>query len=158
VGQARVVADDLQRYEHLADRVSRLSITERSADGALEVTVSANGMLTNLVFHPEPQLAEEIMECVRRAQSRIPDLLRQAMFDTIGTEDPSAHLLLDDARRRFPELEPEPPARATVDELRIAPPEEPAPPAPREPPRSPRPLTQDETENDWAERAVMEDP
>jgi hypothetical protein len=152
------VADDLERYEQLADRVSGLSITERSPDGALEVTVSANGMLTNLVFHPEPGLAEEIMYCVRRAQARIPDLLRQAMFDTIGSEDPSAHLLLEDARRRFPEPEPEPQARPTVEEMRIAVPEEPAPPTPREPPRTPRPLTQDETDNDWAERAVMEDP
>lgn len=122
-----VVADNLQRYQQLADRVSQLSISERSPDGDVEVTVSANGVLTNLVFHPEPELAEEIMDCVKRAQSRIPELLRQAMFETVGTGDPSAHLLLDEARKRFPDPEPAVPKQ-----------------------------TRDPAE-DWAERDVMED-
>jgi hypothetical protein len=103
-------------YQAMADRVSRLSISESSPDGAITVTVSANGVLTGLSFTPEPELADEIMECVRRAQARIPNLLREAIFDTIGGQDPATHLLLDEARRRFPSPDPAPEQRKPSDD------------------------------------------
>src|SRR5256885_3783826 len=105
----RQVAENAARFKALQERLSTLSITEASGDGAVKVTVSASGLLTNLVlrerWHPEPlpALAAEILDCLRRAQARIPDLLRQAMFDTVGSQDPSTHLLLAEARERLPE-------------------------------------------------------
>jgi DNA-binding protein YbaB len=132
----RQVAENAARFRALQERLSSLSITEASGDGAIKVTVSASGLLTNLVlrerWHPEPlpALAAEILDCVRRAQARIPDLLRQAMFDTVGSQDPSTHLLLAEARERFPE------------------------PAPAQPRSAPGPTAGDK--GDWDEREFLE--
>jgi hypothetical protein len=107
------------------------------------VTVSASGLLTDLVlrerWHPQPlpEVAAEIMDCVRRAQARIPELLRQAMSETVGA-DPASHLLVADARRRFPEPEPHEPRHAPVQ---------------RRDSRAP----QRDSTDDWDEREVMED-
>jgi DNA-binding protein YbaB len=136
-GWERQVAETAQRYRQLQERLAQLSITESSGDGAVKVTVSATGLLTGLVlrerWRPEPldAVAAEIMACLGRAQARIPELLRQAMFDTVGDRDPSTHLLLDDARRRFPEQEPKEPRQSRV-------------PTP-------------DSGDDWAERDVLED-
>ncbi|MFL6144413.1 MAG: YbaB/EbfC family nucleoid-associated protein [Labedaea sp.] len=136
-GWERRVAETAQRYRLLQERLAQLSITESSGDGAVKVTVSAGGQLTGLVlrerWRPEPldAIADEVMACVRRAQARIPELLRQAMFDTVGDQDPNTHLLLDDARRRFPEQEPKEPRQS----------------------RAPR----HDGGDDWAEREVLED-
>jgi DNA-binding protein YbaB len=145
-------------WEELNERVARLSITEKSGDGTVKVTVSASGLLTDLVlkdrWNPQPpeEVAAQIMECVRRAQARIPDLLRQAMFDTVGTQDPSTHLVLAEARRRFPEPPPREVPRSGPDEIAIG------PDRPAEPAAPPRPRTsQPRDDEDWDERAVMED-
>jgi DNA-binding protein YbaB len=117
-GWERQVAETAQRFRALQERLSSLSITETSGDGAVKVTVSAAGLLTDLVLRerwhsePLPALAAEIMDCVRRAQARIPDLLRQAMFETVGSQDPSTHLLLAEAGKRFPEPAPAEPRQA----------------------------------------------
>jgi hypothetical protein len=133
VGWAEQVAENARRYQELEDRVAGLSITETSADGAIRVTVSASGQLTALELRetgtPLDLVAEEIMSCLGRAQARIPDLLGQTVFDTVGTQDPSAHLIVADARKRFCE---EVADRAPADE----------PPDPR---------------SDWESRPVLED-
>jgi hypothetical protein len=110
-----------------------------------------------------PAIAAQIMECVRRAQARIPDLLGQAMFETVGANDPSTHLLLDEARRRFgePEVETGP----DPDEIRIEPepepdPEPPRPRVPVEPKRAPQQVRRPagpENEDDWDERPFLEE-
>jgi len=159
-GWERQVAETATRYQQLQERLSQLSITESSRDGAVKVTVSAGGQLINLVlrerWHPDPlpDIAAEIMDCLRRAQARIPDLLRQAMFETVGPQDPSAHLLVAEAKRRFPEpvAETRQPDR---DEIRIAQ-EEPEPVASR-PPAPRGPTKESGGEDDWDERAVLED-
>src|SRR4051794_3316580 len=105
----RQLAENTARYQELTERLAQLSITESSGDGAVKVTISANGLLTDLAlrerWHPEPlaDLAGEVMDCLRRAQARIPELLRRTMFEVVGPQDPSVLLLLDDARQRFPE-------------------------------------------------------
>jgi hypothetical protein len=77
--------------------------------------VSSSGLLAGLVLDDRRQptslrqIAAEIMDCVRRAQARIPGLLEQAMVETMGTDDPSTHVILADVRKRFP---PAPPNRA----------------------------------------------
>ncbi|HET9143019.1 YbaB/EbfC family nucleoid-associated protein [Actinophytocola sp.] len=135
----RQVSENAQRYRDLTTRLASLSITESSGDGAVKVTVSATGLLTDLVlrdrWHPEPlaDVAAEIMACLRRAQARIPDLLRDTMFDVVGPDDPGTHLLLQDARERFPE-------------------------PPEQQPRKARTPERDrDTTGDWDERDVLED-
>jgi hypothetical protein len=155
----RQVAENAARHQQLAEHLSRLSITERSGDGAVRVTVSASGLLTDLVLRerwrpdPLPVIAAEIMDCLRRAQARIPDLLRQATFDILGEADPSAHLLHDEAAKRFPEPPPRQAhrPRGEPEEIRVEPERGPEPARPL--PRAPQPRDED----DWDERAVMED-
>lgn len=130
------VADNVRRYGLLRERATELSITESSGDGTIRVTVSASGLLTDLVLRerwnpvPLPELATEIMDCLQRAQARIPELLRQAVVDTVGPNDPAAQLLLDDARRRFGDQAPD---------------------------DGPRPGQEVTDREDWAEREVLED-
>jgi DNA-binding protein YbaB len=117
-GWEQQVAETARRYQQLREKLAQLSITEASGDGAVKVTIAASGLLTDLVLRerwrpePLPDIAAEIMDCVRRAQAKIPDLLRQAMSDTIGEQDPGTHLLLSEARQRFPEQEPQEPRPA----------------------------------------------
>jgi hypothetical protein len=128
------LAQNARRFAELHDRVGRLSITETTADGMIRVTVSADGLLTDLALHQRYQgvpmglLSTRIMACVRRAQARIPELLGQAMLATVGADDPAAQAMLADSRRRFPaaptEMAPRPapvtrtraPARQSADD------------------------------------------
>jgi DNA-binding protein YbaB len=147
------IARNAESYRQLHQRLSQLSITEMSGDGTVEVTVSADGLMTNLVLKdrwrppPLPEVAAQIIDCLSRAQARIPDLVRQAMAETVDAPDAAAHLVLSDARAKFPQ----PPPREQVrdDDL----------PAAREPvaevPRRPRAVGVDE--DDWDGRTVMED-
>lgn len=134
------------KWNELNDRIARLSVTESSRDGTVQVTVSTSGVLTGLVLkerwqQPQPAsaVAAQVMECLARAQARIPNLLGQAMFETIGPNDPAAALVVADARKRFPE----PPPQAEWQ-----------PPAPRAP-RTPSPP--DRVDDDWDGRTVMEE-
>ncbi|WP_086666613.1 hypothetical protein [Lentzea kentuckyensis] len=129
------------KWNELNDRIARLSVTESSRDGTVQVTVSTSGVLTGLVLKEQRQpagvMAAQVMECLARAQARIPHLLGQAMFETIGPNDPAAALVVADARKRFPEP---PPSRIEWQ--------------PRTP-RKPRPP--DRVDDDWDGRTVMED-
>jgi predicted DNA-binding transcriptional regulator len=104
----RRVAENARRFRELRNRLAGQSVREVSRDGAVEVTVSTSGVLAGLVLRerrppvPLSEIAAEVMDCVRRAQSRIPDLVRQAVVDTVGEHDPGAHLVLAEARERFP--------------------------------------------------------
>jgi hypothetical protein len=119
------LARNAQRFAALHDQVGRMSVTEATADGMIRVTVSADGLLTDLALHQRYQgvpmglLSTRIMACVRRAQARIPDLLGQAMLATIGPDDPAAQTMLAESRRRFPAAPPEmAPRPATVTRTR----------------------------------------
>jgi DNA-binding protein YbaB len=145
------VAENARRYQELNEQVSRMSVTEVSSDGSVRVTVSANGLMTDLVLRergyqrPLPQVADEIMACMRRAQARIPDLLQQVMADALGTVDPATHLLVADARQMFP---PPPPKQAWAGApKRVDPP--PAAETTRRPSHG--------EDDDWQEPVVMED-
>jgi YbaB/EbfC DNA-binding family len=158
------VAEDARRHRELHERLSRLSISETSRDGAVRVTVSSTGLLTGLAL-AEParpatlaDLAAQVMDCVRRAQARIPDLLRQAMSESVGTGDATSDLLVDEARQRFPEPPTPKPEQRTwqPDEIRFSVPETPPAatvrPAPAPPPRA---RVHEET---WDEqRPILED-
>ncbi|MGW6449851.1 YbaB/EbfC family nucleoid-associated protein [Lentzea sp. NPDC055074] len=131
----REVADNARRFGALRDRLSGQTVREVSQDGTVEVVVSTSGALTGLVLRegrnrdPLPVIAAQVMDCVRRAQARIPDLVGQAMAETVGTRDAAAHLVLAETRQRFPE--PEPPAHPVAGQA--VPPRAPAPPPPRSP-------------------------
>ncbi|ANZ40410.1 hypothetical protein BBK82_34725 [Lentzea guizhouensis] len=120
----REVAENASRLQALRDRLSAQSVREVSRDGTVEVEVSTSGALTGLVLRegrqrePLPVIAAQVMDCVRRAQARIPALVDQAMAETVGAHDPAARLILAETRKRFPEPEPEPEPQRPVGEAR----------------------------------------
>lgn len=160
------IAEDARRYRELHERLSRLSISETSRDGVVRVTVSSTGVLTDLAL-AEParpttlaDLAAQVMDCVHRAQARIPDLLQQAMSESVGTGDSNSHLLVDEARQRFPEPPPTAPEQQTwqPDEIRFSVPETPPAATVRPAPASPPPRQRRVHEETWdEERPVLED-
>jgi DNA-binding protein YbaB len=157
-GWQEQIADNARRYGALSERLARTSATETSRDGVVRVTVSADGSLTELVLAeprqplPMHDLAAQIMGCVQRARARIPDLIAQAMADTVG-HDESTDLVLADARTRFPPAPAEPAMRDVVEEMRIG-------AAPREEPVAPRlrrRAGRDDRNDGWDERPILED-
>ncbi|MET0236481.1 MAG: YbaB/EbfC family nucleoid-associated protein [Kibdelosporangium sp.] len=157
----RGIQEKALRYQAMADRVAELSITERSKDSAVEVTISSRGLLTNLVIAESAagkrmaEVSAEIMRTVQLAQSKLPDLMRQAMAETIGLRDETANKIFDDAKQQFPAPPAEPTADPGRHQLRFeaehndSPPPQPAPPPPPRatpPPRN-RPAPADDDDD-----------
>lgn len=165
----RRVQDQARRYQAMADRVQDVSVTERSTDHAIEVTVNAKGLLTNLVIAESAQgrrmgeLSAQIMRTVQAAQARIPELLRQAMAETIGTEDQAAEKIFSDARTTFPAPPEDDSAQAAPQrELRFGPEDDEERPAartssepPSPPPRSRRRPSADDDDDDFGGRSIL---
>lgn len=102
-------SEKAERFGRMQAEIEDISVTESSSDGAVRVTLSSNGILRDLSLSDQAanrsmsKLAAEIMRAVRSAQSRIPELMRQAAADTVGTEDPTVQHVLSQARENFPE-------------------------------------------------------
>lgn len=89
----RKVSDDARRYAELRDRVAGLSVTETSRNGLVKVTVSSSGALTGLEMPGSlAGVAADVLECVRRAQARIPALLQDTAAETVGAANAQAAL------------------------------------------------------------------
>ncbi|MDQ7807038.1 YbaB/EbfC family nucleoid-associated protein [Amycolatopsis sp. A133] len=148
-----------QRYQAAQEQTERLRLTATSSDGAVSVTVGADGTVTDLTFSnkvksfPLDELSRQILTTMRRAQSGIADRVAGVMAEQLGDEDRETRgALLDSLRGRFPD--PDEP-----DEQPPAPPgpvpPSPAggaavPPAPSAPQASPpprRPATPDDEDN-----------
>ncbi|WP_434444725.1 YbaB/EbfC family nucleoid-associated protein [Lentzea sp. E54] len=101
------VAETAASYQRLRERAEQISVTEVSRDGTVRLTVSATGVLTDLRLvdrkQPFDELSAQIMSTLRRAQARIPDLVRDAAAANLGETDANTHLLVAAARERFPE-------------------------------------------------------
>ncbi len=85
-----------QRYEQARERVERIRVIETSRDGAIAVTVGSNGLLLDLQISdrtplPPSGIGAEVMGCLRRAQAKLPDLVGEAMAETVGEDTASAH-------------------------------------------------------------------
>jgi DNA-binding protein YbaB len=145
------IQERAERYREMARRLDEQTVTETSADKAVAVTVSSRGMLTDLTLADTAaakgmaHLATLIMTTVRRAQSRIPELLRQTMADTVGTDGSTASRLLAEARQHFPAVAHEP-VPELWRELDIAADEGDERPAAQRPRRPPRRSAEDDDE------------
>jgi DNA-binding protein YbaB len=102
------IQERAERYRAMARRLDEQSVTESSTDKAVVVTVSSRGMLTDLTLTETAgakgmaELSAMIMTTVKRAQARIPQLLKQALAETVGTDGPTASRLLAEADQHFP--------------------------------------------------------
>ncbi|GAA2354860.1 hypothetical protein GCM10009854_36120 [Saccharopolyspora halophila] len=88
----------------------------------MQVTVDSNGTLRNLELsesagnRPMSQLAAEIMRIAQAARAKVPDLMQDAIADTVGVEDTAAQHILSEARRTFPQPEDEQPEQQSAPE------------------------------------------
>ncbi|GAA0228759.1 YbaB/EbfC family nucleoid-associated protein [Saccharothrix mutabilis subsp. mutabilis] len=157
------IQEKADRYQEMATRVQGLSISEASKDGQVRLTIGSNGILQHLEISEAAgtkrmaEVAGEIMRTLQRAQSRIPELLQQAMAETIGTQDETANVLFNEAKKNFPappsDDPPAAPQRAQEIRFGIEDDEQPphgprhaAPPPPPQPNRRP-PRAQDEDDD-----------
>ena len=149
-----------ERYQAAQAETERLRLTATSGDGAVAVTVGADGTVTDLTFSnkvksfPLEELSRQILTTMRRAQSGIAERVAGVMAEKLGDEDRETRTaLLDSLRGRFSDPEdPDGPPPAE-------PPTPPVPPSPAggagipaapqasPPPRRPGPGDPDEQDN-----------
>lgn len=97
-------------YQELHGRMAGLSVTETSRDGAIIVTVDNTGVPTDLHLAESArgrapgELAGQIMECLRRAQSTLRHEVEAMVHDTVGDDD-AGTAVIDQYARRFPDPE-----------------------------------------------------
>lgn len=152
-----------QRYEQARERVERIRVIETSRDGAIAVTVGSNGLLLDLQISdrtplPPSGIGAEVVGCLRRAQAKLPDLVGEAMAETVGEDTASAQELLATLRESFPPPPVAPgepgvggPSTMQLGELGEAP--SPSPAARRGPP--PQRPRRDEDDDDWSDRSFL---
>jgi DNA-binding protein YbaB len=121
------------RYQTMQEQISRVSATEQSADGAVQVTVDSGGVVTDLVLSDRAnqlsprRLASQILDVMRRAQSRLTGQVQQVMQRTVGDDQSTVQAVVGSYEQRFPEPPPPEPPRYGGD-LRIGQVEDDRPP------------------------------
>ena len=149
-----------ERYQAAQEQTERLRLTATSSDGAVRVTVGADGTVTDLTFSnkvksfPLEELSRQILTTMRRAQSGIADRVAGVMAEQLGDEDRETRgALLDSLRGRFPDPD-EPDEQPPVPPAPVPPAPTggaavpPAPGTPPTPPRRPA-AADDEDNNPW---------
>ena len=152
------------RYQTMQEQISLVSATESSADGAVQVTVDSSGVITDLVLSDRggqlrpPQLAAQILDVMRRAQSRLTSRIERVMRDTVGEDVATVQAVVTSYEQRFPEPPPAEGQPGYGGDLRIGEVEDDVPPPPSQqaPPSQPpssqpprRPQRRDEDEDGW---------
>ncbi|WIX85699.1 YbaB/EbfC family nucleoid-associated protein [Amycolatopsis sp. DG1A-15b] len=103
----RNAEEKARRYQEMSRQVSQVSITGSAADGAVQVTVGANGVPSDVAMTPkvrqlEPErIAAAVMEAMHDAQSQYPQRLAEIMAQTVGDDSTTRHLLAE-AQANFP--------------------------------------------------------
>jgi DNA-binding protein YbaB len=99
-----------ERYQAAQAETERLRLTATSSDGAVSVTVGADGTVNELTFtnkvksFPLEELSRQILTTMRRAQAGIADRVAGVMAEQLGDEDRETRsALLDSLRGRFPD-------------------------------------------------------
>ena len=98
-----------KQFHAMRTQVERVAVTESSRDGAVRVTVDSRGMLTDLALTDRirdmspPELAVQVMACVRRAQQQLAPLVQDAMQATVGGDEPVVEKVVSGYRERFGE-------------------------------------------------------
>ncbi|OLZ59640.1 YbaB/EbfC family nucleoid-associated protein [Amycolatopsis keratiniphila] len=125
-----------QRYAAAQERTEQLRLSASSADGAVKITVGADGGVTDIEFgnkartYPLEELSRAILKTMHQAQAGIAGQVAEVMQESLGDEDQETRaLMIGTLRSRFPEIEEEEPPSPPP-----APPASSAdtPPAPRE--------------------------
>ncbi len=87
------LAKKARGYTQLQQRLDETSVTAVARDGAIRVTVDANGVPTQLDLSerarelPAGQLSAEIMGCMRQAQARLREQVKDLIAGTVPADD-----------------------------------------------------------------------
>jgi DNA-binding protein YbaB len=106
---AQGFADKAEQFHAMQAQVEQIQVTESSTEGAVRVTVDASGALTDLAFTDKirdmapPEVAAQVMACLRRAQQQLAPLVRQAMQGTVDGEERLVENVVSGYRERFGE-------------------------------------------------------
>jgi DNA-binding protein YbaB len=110
------LTEKAQRYQAAQQQTEQIRLTASSANGVVRVTVAADGNITELELSdriqttPPRDLAAQILDTIRRAQSGIAERVSQVMTEQLGDEDMQTRaVLLDNLRARFPQQDDEDP-------------------------------------------------
>jgi DNA-binding protein YbaB len=139
------------RYQAAQAQIEQIRTSATSQDGAVRVTVRADGSITDLEFSerirtlPLRELSARILTTMRSAQAKVVDQVAETMTDQLGDEDAQTRtLMLDEFRSRFPDPEPEDDEEPVSDKWDYDQQEGPdaqqpsrTPPAPHQPPPPP---------------------
>ncbi len=149
-----------QRYQDLHGRMTAISVTERSADDRIAVTVDADGATTGIELAPATRgmdpaaVAAELMACTRRAQARLRHRVTDLVHEMVG-EDGAGRAIVAQYAERFPDVDPADAVPSAEHEPALASEPESCPPpgapATPQPPRAPdreRTVTPDEPNAD----------
>jgi DNA-binding protein YbaB len=102
-------ASKAAQFQTMRAQVAQIQVTEVSADGAVRVTVDSTGALTDLALNEKirdlspPEVAAQVMTCLRRAQQQLAPRVHEAMLDTVGGEDHLVDRVVSGYRERFGE-------------------------------------------------------
>jgi DNA-binding protein YbaB len=100
-------ASKAAQFQTMRAQVEQIQVTEVSTDGAVRVTVDSTGALTDLVLSEKirdlspPEVAAQVMTCLRRAQQQLAHQVREAMQATVGGEDDLVERVMSGYRERF---------------------------------------------------------
>jgi DNA-binding protein YbaB len=97
-----------ERYQAMQAQVGQVSVTERSKDGLVSVTVDSAGNVTDLRITDAvrgmsgEQVAAAVLSTLRQAQSRLPERLSEVMAATIGDDQRTIDAIVGSYRAKFP--------------------------------------------------------
>jgi sugar (pentulose or hexulose) kinase len=106
------VSQTAEQAKRLSDRVAALSASAQNDDG-VRVAVDATGQITELILTERSlrlsptQLASGILDTMRKAQRKLPQLVAEAAGETVGADSSSASAVVSAFERRFPAPEPD---------------------------------------------------
>lgn len=102
------ISERTAQARQLSERMSALSVSASTSDGAISVTVSSSGVPTDLrlsesvMAWPVQRIAAEILAVMRKAQSRLAAKVGEVAAQTGGADSPTVQALVDGLRQRFP--------------------------------------------------------
>lgn len=108
------LAEVQRRAEHVREGLVRTTVTDRSTDGHISVTVNASGNVVGLKLadaacdQPGAELAEAILRTIARAQSELAGAVRATMAPELAGSELLAELDTQ-YRTNFPEPPPDTP-------------------------------------------------
>lgn len=106
---AQEFTDKAAKVEVMRGQVEQIQACASSPDGAVHIRVDSHGVLTDLSFTDKirdmrpPELATQVMTCLRRAQQQLAAQVRQAMQVTVGDEPQLIDSVVSSYRNRFGE-------------------------------------------------------